>query len=293
MQLWDKLLPQTFATLNLLHQSNAVPTVSACQYMRGNVYYNKTQLAPMGYAVQMHKSRDRWCTWVEHYIDGWYLRTSPKHYRCHIIYTKGTQSERISETVFFKTKCMTQPTLTPANNIVKAIANFTNALKGTRNVEGMQEIGLLKQLDKLLNNIPQKLSETSEPPTPTHQEMPESRVEDNIQTTQWEEEITHSVPNTPKKTIATPPPAPRVMEKEKDTCKRNRALLQTILQHSKTNQVRIPQQHQIQLCRSDRLEQAQSIHTKDTGEWLTYCQLIRNPNTKQHGHTQQQTNSGN
>jgi hypothetical protein len=79
---------------------------------------------------------------------------------------------------------MTQPTLTPANNIVKAIANFTNALKGTRNVEGMQEIGLLKQLDKLLNNIPQKLSETSEPPTPTHQEMPESRVEDNIQTTQ-------------------------------------------------------------------------------------------------------------
>jgi hypothetical protein len=29
MRLWDKLLPQTILTLNLLHQSNVTPTVSA------------------------------------------------------------------------------------------------------------------------------------------------------------------------------------------------------------------------------------------------------------------------
>ncbi len=29
MKLWDKLLPQTVLTLNLLHQSNFAPTVSA------------------------------------------------------------------------------------------------------------------------------------------------------------------------------------------------------------------------------------------------------------------------
>jgi hypothetical protein len=58
MHLWDKLLPQTTTTLNLLRQSNAIPMISTYQYVRGNFDYNKTPLAPMGCAVQMHKSRD-------------------------------------------------------------------------------------------------------------------------------------------------------------------------------------------------------------------------------------------
>ena len=52
MRLWDKLLPQTILTLNLLRQSNAVPSVSAYQYVRGTFDYNKTPLGPMGSAVQ-------------------------------------------------------------------------------------------------------------------------------------------------------------------------------------------------------------------------------------------------
>ena len=35
MRLWDKLLPQTIHTPNLLRQSNAVPSISAYQYVRG------------------------------------------------------------------------------------------------------------------------------------------------------------------------------------------------------------------------------------------------------------------
>jgi hypothetical protein len=159
MHIWDRLLPQTITTLNLLHQSNAVPTISAYQHIRGIFYYNRTPLAPMGCAVQMHKRRDRQGTWAKHSIDGWHLRTSPEHYRCHIVYTNGTQSKRISDTVFFKTKFITQPTPAPANTVINAITNLTNALKGTRNVEGIQDIKQLKLLDKLLNNIPQKLTD--------------------------------------------------------------------------------------------------------------------------------------
>jgi hypothetical protein len=43
MQLWDRLLPQTIMTLNLLRQSNAVPTVLAYQYIHGNFDYNKRE----------------------------------------------------------------------------------------------------------------------------------------------------------------------------------------------------------------------------------------------------------
>ena len=42
MRLWDKLLPQTILTLNLLRQSNVAPMVSAYQYVNGSFDYNKT-----------------------------------------------------------------------------------------------------------------------------------------------------------------------------------------------------------------------------------------------------------
>ena len=43
MNLWDRLLPQTILTLNLLRQSNVAPTVSAYQYVNGVFDYNKMQ----------------------------------------------------------------------------------------------------------------------------------------------------------------------------------------------------------------------------------------------------------
>jgi hypothetical protein len=137
MRLWDRLLPQTILTLNLLRQSNAVPTVSAWQYVKGNFDYNKTPLAPMGCAVQLHQSNDIRTTWAMKSIDGWYLQSSLEHYRCHVIYVKQTKSERISDTVFFKTKNLTQPTLTPADVISKALIDLTQALKGYCNQKGI------------------------------------------------------------------------------------------------------------------------------------------------------------
>ncbi len=49
--LWDRLLPQTEITLNLLCQSNAMPTVSAYAHLNGPFDYNKMPLAPMGCEV--------------------------------------------------------------------------------------------------------------------------------------------------------------------------------------------------------------------------------------------------
>jgi hypothetical protein len=152
MRLWDRLLPQTILTLNLLRQSNAVPTVSAWQYVKGNFDYNKTPLAPMGCAVQLHQSNEIRTTWAMKTIDGWYLQSSLEHYRCHVIYVKQTKSERISDTVFFKTKYLTQPTLTPADVISKALIDLTQALKGNCNQKGIDQIEALKRLNAILNN---------------------------------------------------------------------------------------------------------------------------------------------
>ena len=157
MRLWDKLLPQTVLTLNLLRQSNVAPTVSAYQYVHGAFDYNRMALAPLGCAVQLYKSNARRGTWAEHATDGWYIGISTEHYRCHRIYVKHTRSEQISDTVFFKHKHITQPTVTPADTIVKALNDLTHALKGRRNVRGATEIEALEKIDELLNNIPQLL----------------------------------------------------------------------------------------------------------------------------------------
>jgi hypothetical protein len=145
MRLWDKLLPQTVLTLNLLRQSDVAPTVSAYQYVHGNFDYNKMPLAPLGCAVQLFKSRDQQGTWAEHATNGWYIGTSTEHYQCHRIYVKKTRSERISDTVFFKHKYITQPTLTPADTIVKAINDLTHALKGKRKQKGISQIEALEK----------------------------------------------------------------------------------------------------------------------------------------------------
>ena len=135
MGLWDKLLPQTILTLNLLQQPNVAPTVLAYQYVHGSFDYNKTPLAPLGCAVQLYESNTRRGTWAEHSTDGWYIGTLMEHYRCHRIYVKKTRSERISDTVFFKHKYITQPTVTPEDTIVKALDDLTHPLKGRRNIK--------------------------------------------------------------------------------------------------------------------------------------------------------------
>ena len=53
-----------------------------------------------------------------------YLQTSPEHYQCHVIYVKQTKSKRVSDTVFFKKKYITQPTMTQSDIISKALIDY-------------------------------------------------------------------------------------------------------------------------------------------------------------------------
>jgi hypothetical protein len=121
----------------------------------------------MGCAVQLHESSERRGAWADNSIDGWYLQTSPEHYQCYTIYVKQTKSKRISDTVYFKTKYITQPTLTPADVIVKVLNDLTQALKGKNNMKGLKQIKTLRKLDNILNNSP---TTYSTPPEGTPQE---------------------------------------------------------------------------------------------------------------------------
>jgi hypothetical protein len=166
MNPWDRLLPQTVLTLNLLQHLNIAPTVSAYQYVNGPFDYNKMPLGPMGCAVQIHERNERRGTWAANSVDGWYLRMSPEHYQCLVIYVKHTRSERVSDTVYFKHKHITQPTLTLEDRIVKALNDLTHTLNERRNTKGILEMEALQKIDELLNKIPSPtIPDEATPPT--------------------------------------------------------------------------------------------------------------------------------
>jgi len=141
LHLCDRLLPQTEITLNIMQQLNATPTVSAYAHLSGPFDYNKMPLAPMGCKVQIHKKTDKRGTWSYHSVDGWYLATSPEHYRVHNCYVKTTQAERLTDTIQFKHKNITNPTsISPHDKIMHALANCKTALKGMMNENPNQQM---------------------------------------------------------------------------------------------------------------------------------------------------------
>ncbi|KAL7476263.1 hypothetical protein ACHAW6_002135 [Cyclotella cf. meneghiniana] len=152
--LWDRLLPQTKITLNLLRQSNATPTVSAYAHLSGPFDYNKMPLAPMGCEVQIHEKTDSRGTWAYHSVDGWYLNTSAKHHRVHNCHVKHTKNERLSDTVQFQHKSITNPSISPADKLMLALANCKEILSGHLKGEHEHQVGELKRLmDKASTRI--------------------------------------------------------------------------------------------------------------------------------------------
>jgi hypothetical protein len=152
MSLWDWLVPQAVATLNLLQQSHKNPNISAYQHVCGNFDYNKTPFGPLGCAVEMHESANRRKTWNPRSVGGWYIGTSMEHYRCHKIFCESTRSERISDTVFFRHQYITQPSLTPEDHIVKAVSDLALALRRWVNTQGRIELRILTKFNSILNN---------------------------------------------------------------------------------------------------------------------------------------------
>jgi hypothetical protein len=177
--LWDRLLPQTEITLNLLRQSNALPNILAYAHLSRPFDYNKMSLAPMGCEVQVHEKVDKRGTWAYHSVDGWYLSTSPDHYCTHLCHIKNTSSNRLTDTIHFKHKHTTNPTLTHADKIMWVLSHCTQVLKGKDTTATDQELRYLQRLVEVMQtNLLQQASGNSpaipkeqmqtQPPTTEH-----------------------------------------------------------------------------------------------------------------------------
>ena len=67
------------------------------------------------------------------------------------LFAKSTRVERVTDTVFFKHKYLTQPTVSPEDTIVAAVQQLTAALKG--NAKDHEELEALTKVADLFEEI--------------------------------------------------------------------------------------------------------------------------------------------
>ena len=93
-----------------------------------NFGYNKMPLTLLGCDVQLHEDDDKRGALSPHTADVWHQGTFPDYYRSLIIYIKGINANRISETVFFKHKYLANKTVTHTDKVVDAARALCGAL---------------------------------------------------------------------------------------------------------------------------------------------------------------------
>ena len=128
--LWDLMLEQLDMQINMLRQSNVTPKISAYAHLRGQHDFNRHPLAPLGIEVHSYVPPDKRKTWSVKSKKGFYIGTSTEHYRYFHAYIPETGGIQGSETMYFKHKYITMPSLTSADAVVQAAKELVDALRG-------------------------------------------------------------------------------------------------------------------------------------------------------------------
>ena len=249
----------------------------------------------MGCAVQFHIKPGKRKAFGEHSADGWYLRTSPEHYRCHVVFVKTTRSRRITDTVFFKHKYITQPTITPADAIVKAYHDLTAAINGIKNNKSNAHLEALNRIQATLtpgNKMTMDVSGNSRPRVERPAQQREEFTDRQSPRVHFQEQLIEPKPirmivASPKETIVASSPSPQqkfILEHPKFTASDSiaeRVKARHANQHNNhtTNEPELSIAERVAARRRQK-EQANPVLDFDTGELLEYRQLLRHPKYK-------------
>ena len=100
-QIWDKLLPQSQDSLNILCTSRIDPTKSAYEAMEGPHDFDRHPWAPPGCRAIIHKPTDNRTSWGPHGTNAWYISPSMNHYHSYEFYIPEARAYQISAAAQF------------------------------------------------------------------------------------------------------------------------------------------------------------------------------------------------
>jgi hypothetical protein len=122
----------------MLQSTQVAPNVSAYAFLWGQHNFNANPLAPLGCKVEAHVQSAVRESWVAHTASGYYIGNAWEHYRCHKVYTSDNKHSHICETVFFKHKYLTMPSITLADALIKAADNLVDTIFGLMPQNGVR-----------------------------------------------------------------------------------------------------------------------------------------------------------
>ena len=79
--------------------------------------------------AMIHDKPNKLRTFAQHCRKGYVLGTSTEQYRCWSLWNTSTKALRISGTVFFKHNYITNPSVTPEDDVISEANIITDALK--------------------------------------------------------------------------------------------------------------------------------------------------------------------
>ncbi len=150
IHLWCQLLPQVERQLLLLCHSRAHPNLSAYAHVYEYHNYNWHTFVPIGMEALVHYKPHKRRTYAKHCTKPFVQGTSTEHYQCWKFWTPTTRATRISGAAFFKHKYLTNPSVTPEDQVIAAAAHLTNVLQGIDqpqlNTSTLQALGDLRDV---------------------------------------------------------------------------------------------------------------------------------------------------
>eukprot|EP00804_Cyclotella_cryptica_P019412 CCRYP_006613-RA/>CCRYP_006613-RA protein AED:0.27 eAED:0.27 QI:0/-1/0/1/-1/1/1/0/573 len=288
LHLWCQLLPQ------MERQSNACPHISSHTHLYGHHDYNAHPFVPLGMEALVHDKPHSCKSFAQHCTKGYVIGTSHEHYRCWKVWTPTSRTTRISATVFFKHKYITNPSVTPADAIIAAAANLSHLLTNNLQTHHNNKVNQtdLTQLQILIQPSPPPQHNATHyqqhSPNAPHPSPPATVSDYDSDSSDSDNEsitIPHPVPRsspqpprvspqqtrTPLPRVSTPPTSPAY-----NTCSRACTITQETILHllHSTPTPLTPQRAATRQFPHDILS---AILDTDTGELLKYRHLIKNP----------------
>ena len=126
---WDRLIPQTIRTLNMLRPSRINPKLSAYMQVWGAFDFNKTPLAPIGCKAVIHDRPENRGSWDSHGTLAYYIDIAENHYRNYKCYVPETHATRISDTVEFFPKLVQMPKTSSEDRLAAILEDLKEVLK--------------------------------------------------------------------------------------------------------------------------------------------------------------------
>eukprot|EP00804_Cyclotella_cryptica_P024745 CCRYP_001719-RA/>CCRYP_001719-RA protein AED:0.55 eAED:0.27 QI:0/-1/0/1/-1/0/1/0/424 len=150
--LWDKLLPQTELTLNLLQQSSVAPSLSAWEYFNNTPFnFDATPLGPCRCPVLIHNKPSKRSAWAFHGRDGFNIGPALSHYCCFQVVDADTKAIVISNTIDFRHTYLSPPSVSFEDRLLQAITFLSTTINEATDDSINAQLIAIDQLRKIFS----------------------------------------------------------------------------------------------------------------------------------------------